>query len=549
MEKRKTDTRWGKIAWIVACCALGVLVVKVGVEVWLGSKIRRTIVSKVSEASDGAYRAEVGGVRVGLFNRAVRVENFTLHSDSARLRLKGSPLAGLNVRVAQLSLGGIRWDRKGASMRISADELEIISPRIVRSRSPGAEADTSAGSRRSWRDRLDSTGILAEIGRFDIRNARVEVCDYRNGRRVCHRIEGLSLGSDDLCFDMSADSLSRPWFCSDMELAVDRLDYRIDEGAVLLEVDTLRFGAGDGSLYVAAVRLEPQYPKDMFARRAPGHIDWTRVSVRSIGCTGIDWAAWTDGGGLRIDSLSIPQAEVESYKNRQVPRPQRVKQLFYRSLQRLPFAVDVRRITLGNVRARYDELSENGTEPGIVQFDSLSGEFYGLTNRGGADDFFRLEARGKLYGAGLLKASFRFPSDSLNRRFEIDGSLGPMSLPLLNRVVTPLAGIQIDSGRLERIEFRVTGNDARSEVQMTMLYDGLDVEMVKRQPDGRLKERRLMTFVVDKMLIRPSNPDGRGTRTADGSAERDPYRSQFNYWWKSLLPGIKNTVLGKDSYR
>ncbi len=239
-------------------CALGVLVVKVGVEVWLGSKIRRTIVSKVSEASDGAYRAEVGGVRVGLFNRAVRVENFTLHSDSARLRLKGSPLAGLNVRVAQLSLGGIRWDRKGASMRISADDLEIISPRIVLSRSPDAEADTSAGSRRSWRDRLDSTGILAEIGRFDIRNAQVEVCDSRNGRRVCHRIEGLSLGSDDLCFDMSADSLSRPWFCSDMELAVDRLDYRIDEGAVLLEVDTLRFGAGDGSLYVAAVRLEPQ---------------------------------------------------------------------------------------------------------------------------------------------------------------------------------------------------------------------------------------------------------------------------------------------------
>lgn len=142
-------------------------------------QIRRTIVSKVSEASDGAYWAEVGGVKVGLFNRAVRVENFTLHSDSARLRLKGSPLAGLNVRVAQLSLGGIRWDRKGASMRISADDLEIISPRIVLSRSPDAEADTSAGSRRSWRDRLDSTGILAEIGRFDIRNAQVEVCDSR----------------------------------------------------------------------------------------------------------------------------------------------------------------------------------------------------------------------------------------------------------------------------------------------------------------------------------------------------------------------------------
>ena len=221
-------------------------------------------------------------------------------------------------------------------------------------------------------------------------------------------IEGLSLGSDDLCFDMSADSLSRPWFCSDMELAVDRLDYRIDEGAVLLEVDTLRFGAGDGSLYVAAVRLgNRSIPRSMFAQRAPGHIDWTRVSVREhrmhrylIGPHG------RDGGGLRIDSLSIPQAEVESYKNRQVPRPQRVKQLFYRSLQRLPFAVDVRRITLGNVRARYDELSENGTEPGIVQFDSLSGEFYGLTNRGGADDFFPVGGPGRVVRGRSAESEF-----------------------------------------------------------------------------------------------------------------------------------------------
>ena len=249
-------------------------------------------------------------------------------------------------------------------------------------------------------------GSLAEIGRFDIRNAQVEVCDSRNGRRVCHRIEGLSLGSDDLCFDMSADSLSRPWFCSDMELAVDKLDYRIDEGAVLLEVDTLRFGAGDGSLYVAAVRLEPQYPKDMFAQRAPGHIDWTRVSVRSIGCTGIDWAAWTDGGGLRIDSLSIPQAEVESYKNRQVPRPQRVKQLFYRSLQRLPFSVDVRRITLGNVRARYDELSENGTEPGIVQFDSLSGRVLRSDQSGRSGRLFPVGGPGRVVRGRSAESEF-----------------------------------------------------------------------------------------------------------------------------------------------
>lgn len=106
---------------------------------------------------------------------------------------------------------------------------------------------------------------------------------------------------------MSADSLSRPWFCSDMELAVDKLDYRIDEGAVLLEVDTLRFGRGRAARFTLrpfvwnrstqgyvrpagtrTYRLDPRFGSEHRMHR-------------------IDWAAWTDGGGLRIDSLSIPR--------------------------------------------------------------------------------------------------------------------------------------------------------------------------------------------------------------------------------------------------
>lgn len=54
----------------------------------------------------------------------------------------------------------------------------------------------------------------------------------------------------------------------------------------------------------------------------------------------------------------------------------------------------------------------------------------------------------------------------------------------------------------------------------------------------------MLSAIVDDLLIRTGNPEDGVTRTGEGATERDPYRSQFNYLWKSLMPGIKQTVVG-----
>lgn len=44
------------------------------------------------------------------------------------------------------------------------------------------------------------------------------------------------------------------------------------------------------------------------------------------------------------------------------------------------------------------------------------------------------------------------------------------------------------------------------------------------------------------MIVKENNPDHRGIRKGEGWAERDPYRSQFNYLWKIMLEGLKKSV-------
>ena len=89
--------------------------------------------------------------------------------------------------------------------------------------------------------------------------------------------------------------------------------------------------------------------------------DWTQVVAGRIACTG----GLPDARNkkLKIDSVWIGNVEIGSFKNRQIPQKQRIKPLFYQSLQKLSFGVEVRRISFSDIRAVYEELSATGTVP------------------------------------------------------------------------------------------------------------------------------------------------------------------------------------------
>ena len=75
-----------------------------------------------------------------------------------------------------------------------------------------------------------------------------------------------------------------------------------------------------------------------------------------------------------------------------------------------------------------------------------------------------------------------------------------------------------------------------------MRYTDLSVTMLREDAGGRKRERRLMSGLVNLMLIKSSNPDRKGLRIVRSTAVRDTSRSQFNYLWKTLLTGIKGSV-------
>lgn len=515
--------------------------VVLGVEWWIGSKIRRMAEKEIADRTDGAVRVEIGRVRVNLLKRSVTLRDIALSTDTSKLEAFLSGADSVGVEIGKIALKGVHFSLKGDDKYISLKSLEIDKPNITLVLD-GKQSDDSKSPDQllSLRDKM-----LAQVGRVSVGQIRLSDANLRmaNGTRNSYAAKGLIVEADGFLYNPARMPDARPLFCDDVRLTASKLSARFLVTAQLLEAENIELSMSDSSLSLANMRMIPQYGKAEYAWKVARHTDWTQAIVGNIIAQGVDYNRMWHELSLCVDTLTVKDAEIASYKNRRIVRKEQFKPMLHELIQGVPFGLEIGTTEIVNAHAVYEELSASGDKPGRITFDGLNGVFRGITNRPDSSDFFyTLTASGKVMDAALLRAIFRFPAHPSNDRFEVEGTLGPVNLKVFNRMLEPLAEADIRSGHLDGLSFTIVGNHKEAEVTMKMRYNDLSVGLLKEGAGGRKKERKLISGLVNFMLIKSANPDRKGLRTVQGEAVRDTTRSQFNYLWKTLVAGVKGSV-------
>lgn len=525
------------VLYIVMGTAAVLFLVMLGVQWWLGSRLRRAAEKEVADRTGGAVQLRIGGVGINLLRRAVTLSDVSLAGVPEQLGKWLPGVDSVGAEIGRIAVRGIRFRLRGADKHLSVGSLEIDSAHVSVVTVAADTLRQAAGE--SWRERLaEAVGTLA-VKRIGIRCADFQVA--RTGRNS-YKTRGLNLEAEG--FRLAPEGTDqRPLFCDDVRLTVGKASVRFVQTAQLLEADSLDVGLTAGTLSLSNVRLIPQLPKAEYAWKVPRHTDWTQVIVGGLRAKGIDYGLLWRDTMLKVDTLTLEDVEVASYKNRRIVRKERFKPTLSEMVKRVPFGLEVGTAEIVNAHVVYEELAATGERPGRISFDGLNGVFAGLTNRPDSTDFFyTLSASGKVMNAGLLHVVARFPAHASNDRFEVEGTLGPVNLKVFNRILEPLADAGVRTGHIDGMKFSIMGDHRAAEVEMEMRYDDLSVALLRGMKDGRRTERTLMSGIVNTMLIRSSNPDRKGLRVVRHRAERDTTRSQFNYLWRTLLAGIRGSV-------
>jgi hypothetical protein len=193
-------------------------------------------------------------------------------------------------------------------------------------------------------------------------------------------------------------------------------------------------------------------------------------------------------------------------------------------------------------RVTIEEIAETETKSGIVTFEHINASSARFSNRNSKKDppYTVLYAKALMMGSGLISAAFSFPLNG-SSVYYTKGSISEMPFEKLNPLLGNLVRFRFESGTLNNLKFDFQYNDLSSSGTMEIDYVDVKLTGLNKDHDKNDIKTLLVNTIVknDKSKSLPIQK-----RTGAINAERDRRRYIFNIWWKSILSGLKSTVLG-----
>jgi hypothetical protein len=250
---------------------------------------------------------------------------------------------------------------------------------------------------------------------------------------------------------------------------------------------------------------------------------------------------------LVAKKLEVIGLDLKVRKNKNYERPPDVyKPMFKGMVDLIPLQLDVDSILITDSRISYEELGKDKKHSAEISFQKVEGSITGLTTfeeEQKQRQEFVANLNAELYNSGKMKIKLTVPYEE--DRFELISDMGSMPMEDFNALAIPMAAVQIDSGQLKQLHFKMNANKHSAYSHLTMDYTGLHLTLIKETEDHKIRKQGFLTSVANS-AIRPNNlPSGKKYLTASYTTERNVYRAPFQYIVMGVVDGATRIIPGK----
>lgn len=344
---------------------------------------------------------------------------------------------------------------------------------------------------------------------------------------------------------MNADPFQKPVYSvRSFEVSVEKTNISRHSGMYGGSVGSFYYNSKEEKVIIDSALLIPNYSKFDFAHRKGEQVGRVNISVPRMVIGGIALEEIMDST-FAASGIEINSFEIHSFKDKRVPflRTYNIP-LPMEGFLKLPFTVSADSLVIKDSRILIEEISEKGSESGTITIENVNASCSGFSNRNKKTDPPNaiLNATGFLMGSGKISAVFQFPLDG-SPTYSLKGSISNLPFKKLNPALENLVRIRIDSGHLNNLAFDFQYTDLRSVGTLEINYENLRlIGLNKKNGANEIKTLLLNAFIADDKT-RLSN----AKKTGKIDIERDRKRYIFNVWWKSILGGLRSTVLGNKN--
>lgn len=535
-------------------------------EISLFKEYKTTETKKEKKDEENPINISIGDLLSNNLNLRIydKINRDSLHLSFEEFSLKAFKMNPDKVDLSHLDIGNLEFLKKNQTLTLSVKsdnikldaasmKLKPVDSSIKLGKGVLSAPVVSLVSSPNFRKRNDETakkkgniyesiGEIVEkieINELNINEGALKLQSEGEDNKIRNnKFSNINLNLKDLYIDAKEKNFS----LDNIDIVSKDLAIPLDDGFYTLNIDTLK--VSKENLLIDKLYLKPEYSKTEFAHLHPKHKDWFDVKVNQIKLLEMDLPSYFKTNLFRAGKLTLYDTYFQNYKNQQIDITHNVMPLIYEGLQKLPLKLYIDSVNVANFNVVYEELAKKGTVPGKIFFTDMNGKIAGLTNFETLPlQTFKLNADGKLMGTGYFTADWIIPVSPDYDQFGLKAHLRQFDFRELNQLVTPLFPAKVKTGRLNDLRFDATASSKSAWIDMTLLYDNLEIELMKI--DSGVYVTNNMQTKLANMIIRNNNPRNRKSKPKVVDSlyiERDPYHSTFNYFWQILRPPVLESV-------
>ena len=195
----------------------------------------------------------------------------------------------------------------------------------------------------------------------------------------------------------------------------------------------------------------------------------------------------------------------------------------------------------------YREMSNKVDSAGLLFFSDMQISANRITDdlellRKNSD--IKFTASTNLMGKAPLSTELTVHMLTPDKRVTMTGEMGAMDATIFNSIAKFNSPVMIKSGEILEGQWKISADAQMAKGEMQLFYRDLHVRV---NHGGRADTtgifQNLVSGLVNTLIIDDERlPKEEDIEPQPIATERDPTKSFFNYYWKSLLEGIKKSM-------
>lgn len=425
--------------------------------------------------------------------------------------------------------------------------IEILRPEIYIQTGLGAMK-----SKERWNLSLTGQPVDYIIHKLRITDATIRTY-HRNDTLPVFTLDKFSLKTLNLRTDRRFKSY--PFYCDALDFSGENMLIQLNPYLKFTcSVQKIGFYNTSNEMRVDNLTIHSELPPDTFFTRYYYQTDKPNLFCRTIALRKIDFCHLLNNNEFFIGLISVDSLSLQVMRDRNYPYDLKsYPPMLQDQIKQLPFTYSVDTCLMKKGMIEYLEIPKGFDidGAGLFRFTNVSLSTHNLTNaieKLEQNDTLEIHFTGKLYNQGELNAFVDMPLLNTDYQHRVYGTIGKFNAKEFNKLTVPTAAIKINRGTINGGEFYFEANNRRSRGEAKLLFEKLKLAILNQGGHASKSQPDFLKSIITNVFITHENPiPGKPAMIGEIRFERNMNRWMINFWWKSLLHGLKSIVFAREN--